>query len=233
MALVDELKAYVKDTFGKNWSTSIGQVVPEPKNLNAGNSAIEFDRATVLYADLSGSTNMVNSQNWTFAAEIYKSFLYCSARLISDNGGSITAYDGDRVMGLFVGGSQSVPAVKCALKINYAAKSVIAPALKQQYPQSGFVLRHVVGIDTSPIRVAKTGVRGDNDLVWVGRSANYAAKLTELSSDHASWITGDVYNRLDDSTKFGGDPKRSMWEKMSWTQMGGLEIYRSNWHWPF
>ena len=155
---------------------------------------------------------MVDGRKWHFAAEVYKNFLYCAARLITDSGGTITAYDGDRVMGVFVGTVQSNPATKCGLKINHAVKNIIMPAMKKQYPDLSFVLRHVVGIDTSLIRVAKTGVIGDNDLVWVGRAANYAAKLTELSADYPTWITGEVYAKLDDETKNNGTPKRAMWE---------------------
>ena len=33
-----------------------------------------------------------------------------------------------------------------------------------------------LGIDTSKLFVARTGIRKSNDLVWVGRAANYAAK---------------------------------------------------------
>ena len=231
MALKDDLDSFVKNSFKNQWEVRKGQVVPEPKDLNSGNDAIEFERATVLYADISGSTTMVNSMSWEKSAEIYKSFLYCAARLITDNGGTITAYDGDRVMGIFVGDAQSTPAAKCALKINYAAKSIIMPAFKAQYPQDGFTLRHIVGIDTSAIKVAKTGVRGDNDLVWVGRAANYAAKLTELSADFSTWITGDLFSRLNDDAKFGGNPPQLMWTKYPWSAMNNIEIYGSTWHW--
>lgn len=231
MALSDDLNTYVKSTFKDAWTRRDGQVVPEPEDLKATNDAIEFKRATILYADLSGSTAMVDAKTWQFAAEIYKNFLYCSARLVTNMGGTITAYDGDRIMGVFVGDNQSNAATKCAFKINYAVAHLIQPALVAQYTTSSFKLKHVVGIDTSPIRVAKTGVRGDNDLVWVGRAANYAAKLTELDASYPTRITSDVYKRLNDRMKFGGDPKRDKWEKRVWTAMNGIEIYRSDWWW--
>jgi len=94
------LKGEVKKIFGESWKTRDGDVVPDPENLRLGNDAIEFKRATVLYADLSGSTNLVSTEGWTFAAEIYKTYLYCAARIIRSEGGSITSYDGDRVMGV-------------------------------------------------------------------------------------------------------------------------------------
>ena len=231
MALGDDLTVYVKQTFKEAWTTRTGQVVPDPENLKHSNDAVEFKRATVLYADLSGSTSMVDSETWQFAAEIYKNFLYCAGRLITDAGGEITAYDGDRVMGVFVDDSQSTRAAKCALKINYATQRIIMPALTAQYPENSFSLRHVVGIDTSPIRAARTGVRGDNDLVWVGRAANHAAKLTELSADFPTWITGTLFGRLNDEAKYGGKDNTLMWKKHTWTPMGGIEVYGSTWWW--
>ena len=106
------------------------------------------------------------------------------------------------------------------------------PALKDQYTTTSFTLRHVVGIDTSPIRAARTGVRGDNDLVWVGRAANHAAKLTELDADYATWITGTLFNNLAEVAKYANNANETlMWEKRLWTPMENMEIYRSNWMW--
>jgi class 3 adenylate cyclase len=229
--LSEDLISYVNDTFQAQWKTRGGQVVPVPDDLRLSNDAVEFDRATVLYADLSGSTTMVDSKNWSFSGEVYKAFLYCAARLITDNGGSITAYDGDRVMGVFIGESQSTNAAICALKINYATKSIIMPSLKAQYKTTDFTLRHVVGIDTSELRVARTGVRGGNDLVWIGRAANYAAKLSDINMKHSTWITGHLFNRLEEKAKFGGKDKSLMWDKHTWTTMAGLDIYGSTWWW--
>lgn len=38
-----------------------------------------------------------------FAAEIYKSYLHCASKIIRCENGVITAFDGDRVMGIFIG----------------------------------------------------------------------------------------------------------------------------------
>lgn len=231
MALADDLKSEVTKIFYQGWTTRDGRVVPEPENLQLSNDAVVLEEATVLYADLSGSTVMVNTENWMFAAEVYKTFLYCAAKLVRDEGGKITSYDGDRIMGVFVGNKPCTDAAKCALKINYAVKEIINPALKAQYPRSNFVVKQVVGIDTSSIHAARTGVRGGNDIVWVGRAANYAAKLTELKLAERSWITKDVYEKLQDSAKLGGDPKMDMWKSYNWTQNNDYPIYGSTWQW--
>ena len=232
MAFKDDLESTVKRIFREQWQTRKGTKVPDPEELALGkNDAIEFDRATVLYADLSGSTALVDAMPWTFAAEIYETFLHCAAEIIKKEGGSITSYDGDRIMAVFIGGSQTTPAAKCGLKINYAVREIVNPALKKQYPDKSYVVKQVVGIDTSPIRAARTGVRGDNDIVWVGRAANYAAKLTELNCAERTWLTDDAYDHLQDVAKYGGEPKQNMWKKYTWKAHGDRVIYGSTWHW--
>jgi len=226
----DGLSTYVKKVFKDAWETREGQVVPEATDLVLGNEAVHFDRATILYADLSGSTNMVQSMKWQFAAEIYKTYLHCATKIIKDEGGVVTSYDGDRVMGVFVGKSQTTPAARAGLKINYAVQKIVNPAMHAQYTTDYNVVQ-VVGIDTSEIRVARTGARGDNDLVWVGRAANYAAKLTELKLSERTWVTAEAYGYMLDEVKTGGSPPRSMWKVYDWTQMGGRKIYGSTWTW--
>jgi|GraSoiStandDraft_1057264.scaffolds.fasta_scaffold1156383_2 class 3 adenylate cyclase len=46
---------------------------------------------------------MVNSHEWTVAAEVYKTFLSCATRIARSEGATITSYDGDRIMGIFAG----------------------------------------------------------------------------------------------------------------------------------
>jgi class 3 adenylate cyclase len=173
---------------------------------------------------------MVSSQKPTFAAEIYKSFLHCAAKIVLAEGGTVTAYDGDRIMAVFTGDSPNTSAARAGLKINHSAFHIINPAVKAQYPESTFQLKHVVGIDRSSLFVAKTGVRGANDLVWVGRAANYAAKLATLPPTHATTITKEVYDLLHESLRTTNG--KSMWEAFIWNKMGDLSIYRSTWTWP-
>lgn len=132
-------------------------------------------------------------------------------------------------MAIFIGEGKDTTAVRAALKINYCAKAIVAPLLASQYPDRPYSVRHVVGIDVSSIHAARTGARAANDLVWVGRAANYAAKLTELP-DYATWITADVYNRLDQSGRIGRNGGE-MWERRLWTSMNDRPIYRSSWWW--
>lgn len=229
MSLGDDLAREVRETFSTHWDTQSARTVPAPDDLRLNaNHAKEIETATILYADLDGSTNMVDNLSWQISAEIYKTFLRCASQIIRSEQGSIIAYDGDRVMALFTGDEQCTAAVRCALKINYAVVEIIQPAFKDQYQSKDFTVKHVVGIDTSPLRAARIGVHGDNDLVWVGRAANYAAKLTSLP-DKAIWITKFVHDMMDSSVKHSkGTP---MWEQRSWTAMNNAPIYCSTYMW--
>lgn len=228
--LGNELQKEIKKVLSEAWNSRDGQVVPEPEDLGLGNDAVNLN-ATVLYADMTSSTNLVDNYRASFAAEIYKTYLASAARIIKDEGGTVTAYDGDRIMAVFIGKFKNSSAATAALKINWAVSELINPSLKRQYGNDTYQMSHVVGIDTSSIFASRIGVRNDNDIVWVGRAANYAAKLCSLNTGYPLYLTGDVFDKLHESAKFGGEPRRLMWEQRSWTAMNNMRIYRSNWTW--
>lgn len=232
MGLSDELETYVQGVLDGQWERRQGQKVPDPEDLTLKNLALELD-ATVLYADLAGSTKMVDGHKDWFAAEVYKNYLYCAAKIIRARGGSITAYDGDRVMGVFLGEAKNSQAAKCALQINWASRDIVNAKTKEKYPKSTFVLKQRVGVDTSQLFVARTGIRGSNDLVWVGNAANNAAKMAALDPKYPSYITAEVYSRLNEASKFGGpDRDRNMWTDLG-TAALGYRIYGSTYWWSF
>jgi class 3 adenylate cyclase len=226
MSLKEDLETSVAKIFKDQWTTRDGTVVPESDDLKLGNDAVLLD-ATVLYADLASSTAMVDRKSKFLAAEVYKTFLHCAAKIVRAGGGAITAYDGDRIMAVFLGDSKNTSAVGTGLKINWAVKKVINPALKNQYPDANHTVKHTVGIDTGELWVARTGIRGSNDLVWVGRAANYAAKLNDLTPDYPTRITHRVFDNMHKSVKISSDG-RDMWESRRWTDMNNLSIYRSS-----
>ncbi|MCC6286187.1 MAG: adenylate/guanylate cyclase domain-containing protein [Phycisphaerales bacterium] len=233
MGTTDDLNAEVNKIIKEPWTTTDGRVVPETENIELGNKGVNLDVAC-LYADLAESTSLVNAYGATFAANVYKCYLNCACRIIRSQEGVITAFDGDRVMAVFIGNTKCTAAVRAALAINHAVSQIINPALKAFYKENlrDFQVRHSVGIDTSKVMAARTGIRGANDLVWVGRSANYAAKLCNLrEGNYATWITGDVYDRMADNVKAAADGAKSMWEERRWNAQGGMRVFGSFFYW--
>jgi len=229
MSLKTDLEEYARKVLADQWTTRAGQNVPTTEDIKLANDAVQLD-ATVLYADLEDSTRLVQGRKDSFAAEVYKMYLYSASRIITTLGGSVTAFDGDRVMGVFLGDAKNSNAAKCGLKINYIVTKIIRPAIKAQYPNETYILKQKVGIDSSPLFVARTGIRGSNDLVWVGRAANYAAKMATLSSNYPTYISADVYSRLNADAKYGKTSQANMWKDLG-TSAVGFRIYGSTYWW--
>lgn len=227
MSLKTDLENEVKNIYSSAWQRRNGQKVPEDTDLKSGNDAVDLE-ATILYADLDESTKLVDNFPDEFAAENYKTFLQCATKIIRSEGGHIRSFDGDRVMGVFIGNSKNTSAVRGGLKINYAVRQIIQPKMNAQY-NTKYVMKHVTGIDSTKIMVAKAGIRNSNDLVWIGKAANHAAKLSALSADYPTWISDKVYDNMDDSVKYSDD--KNIWGQQSWVAQGNRRIYRSTYWW--
>lgn len=229
MAIADDIGSEIAKIFASQWTTRDGAVVPAQADLKLDNDAVLLD-AAVLYADLEESTAMVDAHTPAFAAEIYKAYLISACRVIKATGGEITAFDGDRVMAVYLGSTKCTSAAGAALKINHVVEKILNVKLKAQYPNSSYRVKQVVGVDMSKLWVARTGIRGSNDLVWVGRAANHAAKLTSLRAETGrSWITDVVFDAMGTTYKtYNG---KDVWERRKWTQMNNRIVYCSNWTW--
>lgn len=225
MALKDDLEAAVAKKFREQWTTREGVVVPDESSINLGNDGVFID-ATVLYADLADSTKLVDTYPAEFAAEVYGTFLNSSSRIIRAHGGTITAFDGDRVMAIYVGADKEIKAVRTALRINKAVSQIIRPTLRSVYPKVAYELGHTVGVDSSRLLAVKDGIRGANDMIWVGKAANHAAKLCALPHQYSTRITAAVYGKLDQGLRVTITGE-AVWEPVTWTDMDNAQIYRT------
>lgn len=234
MSFTEDLETAVADILRQTWNVRDGQVVPETEDVVLTGGAARL-AATMLYADLADSTELAMYDR-RVAAKVFKAFLTCCSTLIRERGGSIRSFDGDRVMGVFIGDSKNSSAAKCALNINFAFREIIKPKLQAKYEklQDGtYKLAHCVGIDTSEVLVVRSGIRNANDLLWVGRAPNVAAKLSAVrNSPYHSYITKTVYDNLNKESKISSDG-RIMWEERAQsTVVSGIPtIYRSSWQW--
>src|SRR5208282_2144551 len=113
------------------WDLRIGQVIPETEAITLGNSGVTLE-ATILYADLADSTELA-LYDQEIAAEVYKAYLLGTSRLIKAAGGEIRSFDGDRVMGVFIGNFKNTSAAKAALRINYFFTQVLEPSFQNFY----------------------------------------------------------------------------------------------------
>ena len=213
------------------WVRRNGYKVPDAEDVRLGNDAVELEGA-VLYADIRGSTALVRQYKDFFAADIYKSFLRATCDVIKNNGGVITAFDGDRVMAVFIGNSKCSDAAKAGLQIHFIVNK-INEQIKLVFPSTDYAINYAVGIDVSNLFIVRTGIRGANDLAWIGNAANVAAKLSEMSRMYdRTFVTARLYDRLNDQSKYGGQNHECMWRNTG-DSVEGEAVFASSWHWKF
>lgn len=230
MGLKEDLDKDIKNIFSSAWTTSDGKVIPSDQSVTLGNSGTRIN-ATVLYADLAGSTKLVQTTKDETAAEIYKSFLKVATKIILSRGGEIAAFDGDRVMAVYMGTGKNTAAVKTALNIKFAINEIVKPAFEAQYSYE-HDFEFGIGIHCSQILVCKTGVRNNNDLLWMGNASNLAAKLCSIRGQKSINISESVYDNMNSIAKYV-DPKTQtglMWTK-SYNNDLDMQVYGSNYYW--
>jgi class 3 adenylate cyclase len=235
-SILETVTADIDATLSAVWSTRDGRVVPDNDDLTLKNDRVEVE-AVVLYADLADSTEFaIRSQE--IAAEFFKCYLSGVAKIIRLCDGEVRSFDGDRVMGVFLGDLKNTNAAQCGLHINYFFKEILVQKFRTFYSTlQNETFTQTVGIDRSNIHVVRAGVRNGNDLIWVGRAPNVAAKLSGIRDQrYATIITADVYNAMSDSSKIsmstGNPPNTNMWVAHTWDaggKYGVPTVYGSVW----
>lgn len=232
--LSDELIEDVKATVETAWSSRDGKVVPESDDLKLGNDRVEME-AVFLYADLADSTELA-LKNREIASELCKAYLSGVTKIVRTNGGEIRSFDGDRVMAVFIEGNKHTAAVKSGLQINWFFTNAVRAKFKSFYSirLKDFSLTQTVGIDRSKVYICRAGIRDNNDLIWVGRAPNIAAKLSGVRFGYSTLITERVYSSMLDDAKFGGSPRENMWTTVDIPSLSDYEVgtlYGSTWTW--
>jgi adenylate cyclase len=125
-SFVDTLSDSVDDIFSVAWDEREGRTVPDSDSVTLRNGAVKLD-AVFLYADLAGSSRLARVCQWQTTAKIIRAYLDVATRLIRAWGGEIRSFDGDRVMGVFIGDTPNSNAANCAREIDYVVEKIIAP----------------------------------------------------------------------------------------------------------
>lgn len=207
MALLDTVNDEVESILSISWDERSGNVIPETTDVALKNGAVKIE-ATFLYADLAGSSALGEKCPWATTARIIRAYLDTSVRIIKHHGGEIRSFDGDRVMGIFMGDAPNTSAANCARKIDWVVTNVINPKAREKFQSirnNDIKIKHCVGIDTSEVRAVRAGIRNNNDLIWIGKAAGFAAKLSDIRDyPYEVYISKESYNKLANSAKING-----------------------------
>ncbi|OZG29802.1 adenylate cyclase [Williamsia sp. 1138] len=231
------IETSVRDIMTATWDITEGRVVPKTDDIVMRNGGRKID-ATYAYADLADSSTIAQYLDKEVAAKIIRAFVNSATRILRHYGGEIRSFDGDRVMAIFIGERKNWNAVRSALAIHSAVVDVIRPAIENNWDWSNtskqlYRIGHRVGIDTGESLVVRGGARDNNDLISIGGAPNIAAKLSDLKSGHATYITKRVYDELDDDLLTHPETGR-FWSRLpTAVTIGGVSniVYGSNTRW--
>ncbi|WP_113221669.1 adenylate/guanylate cyclase domain-containing protein (plasmid) [Agrobacterium sp. rho-13.3] len=228
MSWKEDLETWVDGHLDTAFEVRDGTVVPSTDSVT-NKQAVKLD-AAFLYADLAGSSDLARHCPWDTTAKIIRAFLDVSSRLIRAYKGEIRSFDGDRVMGVFVGDTPRRNATKCAREIFYTVENILAPKATKKFKSisdNNIKLKCGIGVDHGTSRAVRAGIRNSNDLIWIGRPPNMAAKLSDIREyPYSVMIHKDVYSVLEDADKYvnGVD----IWESRTYTLSGVVHsIYRT------
>lgn len=229
MALLDELKNKISAYATEKYEIEETTIVPSTdySKLTFGNKGLTSEFA-FMFMDIRQSSKLQENYGLKTSAKIYQSFHEINVRVISSNSGSVRAFDGDRIMGVFAGASKNTSAATAALEIQWAVRNILNPTLNTS-------VKCGAGIDYGKTLVTKVG-KGRNtenqDLVWVGKACNYASHLAN-EADNSIIISTDTFNMLNDSKKVWDG--KQVWQSKIITLKNGTKVncYESYWGWTF
>jgi class 3 adenylate cyclase len=157
LSIADDVETGVDEVLKPNWSITEGTKVPETEDIVLRNGAVKLD-ATYVYADMADSTGLAQAYNQKIVAKTIRCYLHAATKILADRGAEIRSFDGDRVMGIFIGESKNTEAVRAALGISWAVEKVIKPRLKAKWDDFTWEMGHGVGIDTGDAMLVRGGV---------------------------------------------------------------------------
>lgn len=201
-----ESKQRVSDRFNEDFELIDVTTVPSvnDKSLTFDNVGYVLE-STVLYIDIRRSTSLSDRHQKNTTGKLYSSFVEEMIRAARHHGGHVRGIVGDRIMVVYDreknGKDCFTNAVNTAYLMNSIMTYVIKPYFRKRYNSA---IECGIGIDYGSMLVTKVGTISHTedhgnykDLVWLGRPANQASKLTDQANKdgfQAILITEKVFD---------------------------------------
>lgn len=239
MSLKSDIEEKIAGYLDGDYDRTKMQSVPFPEDIPLGNKAVELQAAT-LFIDVRQSSDITNAFRRQTAAKMMKAYFDGAVRIVNKNDGSVRSFNGDGMLAIFIGDSRTNHAAKAAMNIKWFVNDLLKPAFKQYFSNNktaiGSALDFSVGegLDEGTIFAVKVGIKGTNDVAWIGRCTNTSAKLSNIATSPKSIaITRAVYERLNDDRKYSDGTH--MWTDEEFLDIGGVSraVRRSSYHWSF
>lgn len=152
-------------------------------NLVKAEQKCKLIETCVLYIDIRRSTDLSFSHRRNTLTKLYSSFVRAMARCGGYYGGKVRNIIGDRLMVLFDKEDCFTNAVNTAILMNSVSQYILNKHFTYGEVKCG------VGIDYGRMLASKAGIikkgaenTANRSIVWLGRPANIASKLTDVAN---------------------------------------------------
>lgn len=236
MALLDDLKTSVSGYLAGTYETYEPKDVPLPEAIGLGNKAAKMT-ATALFIDVRQSSDITEAFRLQTAAKMMKAYFRGAVTVVNANDGYVRSFNGDGMLAFFMGDRRSTNATTAAMQVRWFVDEVLRPQFRTYFEKNAKALGNALdfsigcGLDDGDIFAVRVGIKGTNDVAWVGRPTNTAAKLASFPEPNRVRVTRAVYQRLQANRKKQGE--KSIWSAEAMTKIGGVSRgYRwSTWRW--
>lgn len=175
-----EMKVIITET---NFVPTVDDSAITNPNFETKEQKCKLIETCILYVDMRASTDISNSHRRTTLSKLYTTFVRSMVKCAEYFGGHVRGIIGDRVMVVFDRDKCFEKALDTAILMNSVTQYVINKKFNLNDVQAG------IGIDYGKMLVTKAGIikQGSNNpyyksLVWLGRPANVASKLTDIAN---------------------------------------------------
>lgn len=179
---------------------------------------LRVEDVVVVVADMQSSTKLGLNKHAASTASIYEAALHPVVDIFSTFGAGWIPIHGDCVIGIFWDDAAIERAMCAGITAKTFSKTSLVDRLMKKWPDlpvTGFK----IGVATSTVLVKRVGLprTPHQDLVWPGKSVNYAVKAAQSAIAHELVVTGSVWDLIAGndymvySCSCGGGPSDVIW----------------------
>lgn len=177
-SLVQRINSYLYDSYRINDI----DYIPTIDNITLGNQVYR-SRLCTLCIDMRDSSDLIKVQGNQVSGQIHKAFLTIVTHIIRQNGGRIRSFQGDSVLAFWKTDRNQL---NLAMKSSMLMKKYLTEDFFDNFNEFG-KLDFGIGLDLGEVyvlRVGDTYSADNNDLIFIGKSVNFAVAIANYAKGH-------------------------------------------------
>ena len=159
---------------------------------------VQVDEVVCVYFDLSSSTKILKDYGDKISVKIFDSYIQSATRIFKNFECSYLDIQGDGGFALFSGDRYIQRAMVSAITLKTLLSRSYAGNLNDlvKKMKSKINLCSKIGAHIGKILAKKSGIRGENEILWLGGLVSVASKICGLKRENAELFKGDLGEKI-------------------------------------